>query len=169
MSDRRPTSPDATETAPCNHCGAPVPFERADDPERIVRCGYCGTALLVHVEHGVRWTEEVGRLEKRTAGEATRLKRLAARRETRRRRRQSAVVHTATDWKAVGSGCGFAAFGVPFFLAGLIAMLFVINGAGVWVLLHVLAFGGFGVAMIGFGLRQAWSNRRTGVRADGTR
>ena len=190
MSARRPAADGPS--APCNHCGGPVPLDApaagegdtkeagtseagtsgtgtADADGRIVRCGFCGTALLIHVEHGVRWTEEVARLERRTTGAERRLQAVARQRRLRAQRRRNAPIHTTTDWKGVRTGCGTAAFGGPFLAGALIGIVFLGNGGPAWLLLHILAFGGFGVAAVAVGLRQAWLHRRVTVRADGAR
>ncbi|QDT15114.1 hypothetical protein [Alienimonas californiensis] len=178
MSARRVDGP----SAPCNHCGGPVPLNapaaeegEAGEPRtetadgRIVRCGFCGTALLIHVENGVRWTEEVARLERRTTGAERRLQAVARRRRQRAERRRNAPIHTATDWKGVRGGCGAAAFGAPFLAGGLIGIVFLGNGGPAWLLIHILGFGGFGAAAVAVGLRRAWLHRRVTVRADGAR
>ncbi|NNJ27133.1 hypothetical protein [Alienimonas chondri] len=159
-------------TAPCNHCGGPVPLDAPSeerDPEHVVRCGFCGTALLIHVENGVRWTEEVERLERRAIGERELLRQVVRLRRRRVARRRTAPTHAATDWKGIRGGCGTAAFGSLFAAGGLGAFFALANGGPGWLLLHGFAFGGFGAAMIALGLRQAWSNRRVTVRADGSR
>ncbi|MFH5806122.1 hypothetical protein [Alienimonas sp. DA493] len=177
---RRPAA--SGPSAPCNHCGGPVPLDApaADGEEsggagtdaadgRIVRCGFCGTALLIHVERGVRWTEEVARLERRTTGAERRLQAVARRRRLRAERRRNRPIHTTTDWQGVSNGCGFAAFGGLFLSGGVIALVVAVSGGPAWVWLHVLAFGGFGAAAVAAGLREARESRRVVVRADGAR
>ena len=163
------TGPPAGRTAPCNHCGGPVPLPDADRGEDVVRCGFCGAALLVHVRDGVRWTEEVARLERREAKERALLEEVVRLRRRRAARRAAAPAHTATDWRGVQSGCGFAAFGSLFLAGALVGVVFLVNEGPSFVLLHVLAFGGVGTTFVALGLRHAWAARRVTVRADGSR
>ncbi len=47
----------------CDNCGAPLPIPDGVD---FVTCTYCGSALIVHRDNGVAYTEVLKKLDKRT-------------------------------------------------------------------------------------------------------